>query len=102
MLSSSFLHIPGIGPVTERRIWERGVHSWRDFLGDPARARLSPRATERVAVAVNLSLDRLQEEDHRFFAASLPRREHWRAYPEFSHRVAYLDIETTGWAKAMR
>ena len=96
MLSSSFLHIPGIGPTTERRVWQQGVHSWQEFLADPGRARLSARATERVASAVSLSLDRLQEGDHCFFAASLPRREHWRAYPEFSHRIAYLDIETTG------
>jgi uncharacterized protein YprB with RNaseH-like and TPR domain len=51
---------------------------------------------ERVGAAVDLSTDRLQSDDHRFFASSLPSREHWRAYPEFSHRVAYLDIETTG------
>ena len=96
MLTRTFLHIAGIGPVTERRIWERGVYSWRDFLKDPAAAGLSPRATERVANHVGLSLENLKRDDHRFFASSLAAREHWRAYPEFSHRVAYLDIETTG------
>ncbi len=96
MLTRTFLHIAGIGPVTERRIWKKGVHSWRDFLNDPAAAGLSPRATERVANHVGLSLDNLERGNHRFFASALAAREHWRAYPEFSHRVAYLDIETTG------
>jgi len=95
VLSATFIHIPGIGPLTEQRIWQRGIRSWHDFLADPAAAHLSPRATERVAAALSLSLDRLQQDDHRFFAANLQRREHWRAYPEFSHRIAYLDIETT-------
>ncbi len=96
MLGNTFLHIPGIGSITEQRIWQRGVHTWGDFLRDPTAAKLSARMTERVAAAMGLSVDRLQSDDHRFFASNLPRREHWRAYPEFSHRVAYLDIETTG------
>lgn len=96
MLSGSFIHIPGVGPITERRIWQRGLHSWADFLRDPAAAGLSARATDRVAEAVAASLSRLQEEDCAYFAAALPRPQHWRAYPEFAHRVAFLDIETTG------
>jgi uncharacterized protein YprB with RNaseH-like and TPR domain len=96
MLESSFIHIPGIGPITEQRIWERGVHDWRALLRRPAAAGLSARLTQRVTEAAALSLDRLQHEDHRYFAAALPPREQWRAFPEFSHCVAYLDIETTG------
>ncbi|UCC67900.1 MAG: ribonuclease H-like domain-containing protein [Armatimonadota bacterium] len=96
MLSNSFLHIPGVGPVTESRIWKRGVLTWDQFLADPAAADLSARMAARVTDAIALSRDHLQRDDHRFFAASLPTREHWRAYPEFSHRIGYLDIETTG------
>lgn len=95
MLSSSFLHIPGVGAKTEQRIWARGIATWADFLRDPEAAGLSRGLTQRLAEAVALSQERLQEEDHRFFAATLARREHWRAYPEFGHRIAYLDIETT-------
>ena len=96
MLDCTFLHISGIGPKTEQRIWQRGVHTWEHFLREPTAAQLSPRMTERVAGASAESLARLHSEDHRFFAANIPQREHWRAYPQFSHRVAYLDIETTG------
>src|SRR5206468_10485155 len=34
--------------------------------------------------------------DYRFFSDCLPRRDQWRAFPEFARRVLYLDIETTG------
>ena len=96
MLSNSFLHLPGIGAITERRLWGRGVLTWEDFLGNESATGLSPRSAARTAENVERSVERLQRDDHAFFASGLPRREHWRAYPEFSHRIAYLDIETTG------
>jgi len=96
MLSSSFIHIRGVGPATEQRIWGRGVRDWETFLRHPGEARLSARTTERVTAAVTASLAHLREEDHGYFASALPTREHWRAFPEFGHRIAYLDIETTG------
>jgi len=96
VLGNSFLHIPGIGPVTERRIWEQGVLTWDQFLTDPHAAGLPARTAQRIAEAITDSRDHLARDDHRFFATSLPSREHWRAFPEFSHRIAYLDIETTG------
>ena len=96
MLSTTFIHIAGIGPKTERRIWERGVHCWGDFLREPAAAGLSASKAERAAETVTLSVESLRNENHRYFARTLAPREQWRAFSEFSHRVAYLDIETTG------
>ncbi len=32
MLENSFIHIPGIGEATERKLWESGVFQWCDFL----------------------------------------------------------------------
>jgi len=96
VLSKTFIHVPGIGPVTEKRIWERGCHSWEDFLHNPAAAGLSAQKTDRVAETVTTSLASLRDGDYRYFASSLAARDHWRAFPDFRHRVAYLDIETTG------
>lgn len=42
------------------------------------------------------SCQRLEDGDCRYFAGHLPSREHWRLFPEFRGRIAYLDIETTG------
>ena len=99
MLNRTFIHVAGIGPVTERRIWERGCHSWDDFLRDPAAAGLSAQKTDRVAETITTSLDNLRRGNHRYFSRALPSREHWRSYPDFRHRIAYLDIETTGMAE---
>lgn len=38
----------------------------------------------------------LAERNHQFFETGLGNREAWRAWPEFSDRVCYLDIETDG------
>jgi uncharacterized protein YprB with RNaseH-like and TPR domain len=38
----------------------------------------------------------LDNEDYAWFSKLLPAREQWRAWPSFCHRVAFLDIETTG------
>ena len=100
MLSETFLHARGVGPVTERRIWRRGVLSWSDFLSDSGRAGLSSRMTERLACTLAESQDHLAAANHGFFSSRLPHAEHWRAYPEFAHRIAYLDIETTGLEEA--
>jgi hypothetical protein len=32
MLEATFLHLKGITPVLERKLWEAGVQSWQDFL----------------------------------------------------------------------
>lgn len=99
MLSSSFIHIRGIGPITEQRIWAQGLRDWDAFLANPAMAGLSARRTVSLVESVALSREHLRRENHRFFSEVLTPREHWRAFPEFAHRIAYLDIETTGTAE---
>ncbi|MEW6742382.1 MAG: ribonuclease H-like domain-containing protein [Planctomycetota bacterium] len=42
------------------------------------------------------SLARLDRADPYYFAERLPNAQQWRLFPDFRHRVAYLDIETTG------
>ncbi len=96
MLSSSFIHIRGIGPATEQRIWRRGLWDWERFLANPGLAGLSARTTAHAVAVATASQERLLARDHRYFSAHLPLREHWRAFPEFSDRIAFLDIETTG------
>ena len=49
MLRHTFLHIPGIGPVTERRLWERGAVSWEECLRDDMMKGLSPSLARRLA-----------------------------------------------------
>ena len=96
MLQSTFVHVRGIGYVTERKLWEGGLGSWDAYLEDPKAVRLGPVRGRRLEAALHDSQERLRVRDHRFFAAHLPRREYWRAWEEFRDSVAYVDIETTG------
>lgn len=97
MLEHTFIHLSGIGPTSERRLWEAGVITWADALGrgvcptgfSGARWTVTCRQLEE-------SVRSLRRGDHRHFARSLRTGEHWRAWREFRRRAAYLDIETTG------
>lgn len=95
MLTNTFCHIPGVGARTELKLWEEGIRSWDLFL-----------EMEGAAVAGNRggmmqdhlyrSQEALAEGDIPFFTGTMPPNEHWRVFPEFRSRAAYLDIETTG------
>ncbi|NIM06058.1 MAG: exonuclease [Armatimonadetes bacterium] len=96
MLTNTFIHIPGVGPAAEARLWAHGVRTWRDFLREPAELPFSQAQQRHMRGYLLDSEKALEAGNHRFFAQLLPSREQWRAFPEFSHRLAYLDIETTG------
>ena len=96
MLPHTFIHLPNIGEVTERQLWESGVHTWDDFLSAdilPGRA-----SSMKAALSERLceSAARLDDLDAGYFARNVPRRESWRTYADFRDGAAFLDIETTG------
>ena len=93
MLEQSFCHIPGIGAKTEQGLWAAGVTGWREVAGH---AGLPPRRAAMLTQHATESIERLQARDARYFAERLPVNQHWRLFPHFRDRVAYLDIETTG------
>ncbi|MHC4788853.1 MAG: ribonuclease H-like domain-containing protein [Planctomycetota bacterium] len=97
MLKSTFCHMPGVGPKTERRLWRAGVLTWQAARDSGALPLATGRA-EAVARTAQESLQRLAARYAGYFYDRLPSREHWRLFPEFRSSVAYLDIETTGLA----
>jgi uncharacterized protein YprB with RNaseH-like and TPR domain len=96
VLERTFLHVPGVGVVTEARLWRAGIRKWQDLLDARAQPPIRLRRPIEALRCIEESCACLQRAEYRFFARSLPAREHWRAYPEFRQRIAYLDIETTG------
>jgi uncharacterized protein YprB with RNaseH-like and TPR domain len=92
MLEHTFCHIPRIGAQTEAKLWADGVRCWADALSSDLPG---PRGA-LIRDAAGRSIDRHNAGDARYFAQTLPTREHWRLYRDFAHRAAYLDIETTG------
>jgi len=96
MLRSTFIHAPGVGETTERKLWDAGIRDWDAFLTPGAKLPVGPGKRDIIAPIIAESQERLAETDHRYFARVLPAGEHWRATGEFSERMAFLDIETTG------
>jgi len=95
MLRNTFCHLPGISAAAEERLWSAGLRSWDDALGD-AQIPLGPLQRQRLAQRLTESCRRLEARDAGHFAGALPSKQHWRLFPEFRDRIAYVDIETTG------
>lgn len=93
MLEQTFCHIPGIGAKSEQGLWTAGIHSWHVVEGHPG---LPARRADLLTRHAHESIARLGERDANYFINSLPANQHWRLFPHFRERIAYLDIETTG------
>lgn len=96
MLVNSFCHVPGLGAHTERALWRDGCRSWNTFLDNPGRYSAGSVGHDDVRAHLTRSVKALEERNHQFFGGYLGNRESWRAWPEFSDKVCYLDIETDG------
>jgi uncharacterized protein YprB with RNaseH-like and TPR domain len=96
MLQHTFQHIQGIGEKTEKRLWRAGVTHWLSFLDAPHHAPLPQGHRDAVCAELERSLRALERRDATYFTTRLAAQQHWRLYPEFGQRVAYVDIETTG------
>ena len=96
MLRHTFLHVPGIGYATEQKLWSRGFLSWEDYFNNSLNCPVSYAIRNRLGDILQESAKALATEQARHFEMLLPSGELWRLYPEFSEKVAFLDIETTG------
>lgn len=95
MLVNTFIHIPGIGPATEKKLWQSNVESWED-QNRLSGVKLSKAKIKEIEAWTSRSLSRLKNNDPVFFEERLPSNQHFRLFPEFREDCAYLDIETTG------
>jgi uncharacterized protein YprB with RNaseH-like and TPR domain len=97
VLRNTFCHIPGIGPKSERMLWDQGILSWDDVLS-AAPGQSFGRNRHHLRNSVQESSERLDKQDVHYFAKQLPSHQQWRLFPEFRDSVVYLDIETSGMA----
>lgn len=96
MLTSTFVLLQGIGPATERRLWQEGVLDWQSFLNQPRVAGLSPERKSWYDRELTFAQTQFDAGHLHFFASRLQSRDHWRFYDTCRSRIIYLDIETTG------
>ena len=96
MLRNTFVHLPGVGPVYERLLWQSGVLDWEDFLG----ARSLPSALDgrarQLRGLVRESVTRYERGGASYFQRVMPNDALWRLYADYRDSAAFLDIETTG------
>ena len=94
MITASFRHISGIGPLRERQLWFSGIAGW-DAV-PPAGDLLSPRLDCKLRDGVARSRERFAAADVEYFARTLPQTEHWRLLPWVLPDAGFLDIEAAG------
>ena len=95
MLFNTFVHIPGIGETTERRLWQAGVTAWDTFV-EPYPEFLSGQKVRLIQDHLARSRAQAAQQEPLDFLRQLPAAQRWRIFPHYRDSVAYLDIETTG------
>lgn len=101
MLQHTFIHLPGIGPEKEKRLWESGLHTWKDVLTEKSQGNLSESASRKLKPVLIESLEQFDQGNLAFFANRLPASEQWRLFAHAPQKAAYIDIETTGMVGGM-
>lgn len=96
MLTHTFLHLPGIGPATERALWQWGIATWEHLARALERWGHSSGGMGLVSTALQESQTRLALGDASWFHPRLPGGERWRLFADFREKAVFLDIETTG------
>ncbi len=95
MLRNTFCHLPGIGPASERKLWQAGFTSWDALLAPAEPPARSPGRRSCLEQLLE-SVQHYQRGEPAYFADRLPAGQRWRLFPDFRSTCAYLDIETTG------
>lgn len=96
MLERTFVHLPGVGPAAEKKLWQRGVATWDELRAAAPKIYKQPVRLESVLRSLDLSDEARAAGDLRFFYTTLPRPELWRLVPGNLGDAAFLDIESTG------
>ncbi len=95
MLRHTFCHLPGIGPRTERRLWEAGCTSWEAAL---APGPMWPAPLARLpSDPLRDSLSHYQGRNPAWFGQRLPAAQSWRLYHDFRDSCATTSTAST-WA----
>lgn len=96
MLENTFKLVKGIGPESEKRLWEQGITTWDDFLSKDHVKGISKTLLQKLRVEVETARLELDSGNPGYFAHRLKPADLWRVYGPFKKEALFLDIETTG------
>jgi uncharacterized protein YprB with RNaseH-like and TPR domain len=101
MLTETFIHVPGVGPAAEKKLWDEGTSDWWKATGHTHGLFSAPRDGP-LEQTLRECLRELAEGRLEMTASLLDVNEHWRALclrekgETRPLRWLALDIETTG------
>ena len=96
MLENSFIIVKGVGHRRETSLWERGIRTWVEFLGERQIRGIPKGLKARMDEELAAARERLNRMDSGYFGGRLPAAERWRCVGDFKDSALFLDIETTG------
>ena len=96
MLENTFIILRGIGCRTEKKLWQKGILTWEDFLTSSTIPWISLPRKDEYDVHISRALENLKNNNSRYFSRCLHPSEHWRTYETWKENACFLDIETTG------
>lgn len=82
-----------MGSKIEKKLWERGVGDWQDFLKSSCVVGFSLKRKLECNEVLREALKALREEDIGYFACKWPSCEMWRCYDYFKDDCCFLDVE---------
>jgi len=96
MLESTFLHLPGVGPTSEEKLWNSGISTWGEYEARFVQPTLFEIDGAEPDSPLSSSWRALRSGDANYFARLLPRSEYHRILLSFPAQTLFVDIETTG------
>lgn len=96
MIDQTFLHLTGIGPVTEARIKAYGIRTWQEALQHTDDIPVPKRNIHSIMDELMQCQSALERQDIQFLIERLPVKEHWRILGSYKDQATYFDIETSG------
>jgi uncharacterized protein YprB with RNaseH-like and TPR domain len=96
MIENTFCILNGIGEKSEKRIWNEGVLTWKDFRDADDIGVFSNERKRLYDESLFLFSSELDCRNATFFNNTIKRREHWRLFETFKDHAVCLDIETNG------
>ena len=95
-IENSFIPVEGVGETTERRLWERGVHTWDAFDPGLDVPGIGVTTADRIESFIATARGHLDDGNAAYFDRHFPSGERWRLYEDFRDHTCFFDIETTG------
>jgi uncharacterized protein YprB with RNaseH-like and TPR domain len=96
LLRSSHILLSGVGGITERRLWDAGVHTLDAFAARGRIRGFSPERKRALDEEAVRAVEAEREGRAEYLAPLLPHAEAWRLFARFRKEAAFLDIETSG------